>query len=529
MTAAAESRLDLVEPHMLGFLGMLGIDVEYVRAEGNTLWYLDRDGREVPVIDYAGGYGALVLGHNHPELVATAKSLLEAGAPILAQASLHPYASRVGATLNSVIQREFPGAEPYFTVFANSGAESIEVATKHAELDRVLRVQALLETIGAEADRTREAVLAGTAGVPAAAYHRLGLPEGADGPAGFDALLAEVTRHNGGLAARPPVFLTPEGSFHGKLVGSVQLTSNAAFRTPFAAMAAPARFVPLDEPGALAKIVEAERATALGLTVADGVVAVVEHDFPLFGAFVLEVIQGEGGIRVVSEEFAREIEQVCASVDCPIVVDEIQSGLGRTGAFFASSHLGLRADYFTLAKGLGGGIAKTSATLIRSSRYRKEFELLHSSTFAKDTFSSALALRVLELLEADGGAAYRLARENGDRLLALFEALRREFPEVVTDVRGKGLMLGLEFRDQSAATAPGIREAAQSGTFGYLLSGFLLRAHRIRTFPTASAVNTLRFEPSVHLRQAEVDQLETALRDLCAVLERQDEQRLFQG
>ncbi|AUG80443.1 class III aminotransferase [Kitasatospora sp. MMS16-BH015] len=513
MTAADAPELDLVEPHMLGFLTQLGIDVEYVRAEGNTLWYRDRDGREIPVVDYAGGYGALVLGHNHPELVATAQQLLADGTPILAQASLHPYASRVGAALNTILQREFPGAEPYFTVFANSGAESVEVAVKHAELDRVLRVQALFQTVEAETERARAAVAAGQAGDPAE----------------FDRLLAEVTAHNAELAGRAPLFLTPEGSFHGKLVASVQLTYNAAFRTPFAAMAAPARFVPLNEPGALAKIVEAERVSARSLAVADGTVRVVEHEFPLFCAFVLEVIQGEGGIRPVSEEFAREIEQVCAEIDCPIVVDEIQSGLGRTGAFFAASHLGLRADYITLAKGLGGGIAKTSATLIRAGRYRKEFELLHSSTFAKDTFSSALALRVLELLEADGGAAYRLAERSGERLLALFEALRREFPEVVTDVRGRGLMIGLEFRDQSAATAAGIREAAQSGVFGYVLSGFLLRAHRIRTFPTASAVNTLRFEPSVHLSQAEIDQLETALRDLCAVLARQDEHRLFQG
>jgi acetylornithine/succinyldiaminopimelate/putrescine aminotransferase len=241
------------------------------------------------------------------------------------------------------------------------------------------------------------------------------------------------------------------------------------------------------------------------------------------------VIQGEGGIQVVSAEFAREIERVCAEIDCPIVVDEIQSGLGRTGAFFASSHIGLRADYFTLAKGLGGGIAKTSATLIRSGRYRKEFELLHSSTFAKDTFSSALALKVLELLEADGGAAYRLAREAGQRLLTLFEALRRDFPQVVKDVRGKGLMLGLEFHDQSGSAVAAIQEAARSDTFGYVLSGYLLRAHRIRTFPTASAVNTLRFEPSVYLSQAEVDRLETALRELCSVLREQDAQRLFQG
>jgi glutamate-1-semialdehyde aminotransferase len=82
---------------MLEFLSFLGIDVEYVRGEGNTLYFIDGDNREVPVLDYAGGYGALVLGHNHPEIVAAAREFLDSGAPVLAQASRQPWAGRVAS------------------------------------------------------------------------------------------------------------------------------------------------------------------------------------------------------------------------------------------------------------------------------------------------------------------------------------------------------------------------------------------------------------------------------------------------
>ncbi|MEU4499304.1 aminotransferase class III-fold pyridoxal phosphate-dependent enzyme [Streptomyces sp. NPDC023998] len=527
--ASQTSELELAEPMMLQWLSMLGVDVEYVRGEGNTLHYLDDKGKQISVLDYAGGYGALILGHNHPEIVAAAKDFLDAGTPVLAQASRQSAASSVASTLNTILHREFGVDEPYFAVFSNSGAESVEVALKHAEFDRILRIQALGQEIAAHIDAARTTVQSGGAKVTEAAYDLLGIgtADRSGGISGFERLVAGIQRENAKRTSRPPLFLTLEGSFHGKLVGSVQLTHNASFRTPFAAMAPQARFIPFDQPEALGKVFEEERGTVFDVVVEGGEVTVVERDFPVFGAFVFEVIQGEGGIKVVTEELAAEIQRACAAADCPIVIDEIQSGMGRTGAFFASSLIGLRADYYTLAKSLGGGIAKAAVTLVSGSRYRHEFELVHSSTFAKDTFSSTLALKVLQLLEAEGGGAYRLAREWGDRLTALFHALRNEFPDVVKDVRGKGLMLGLEFHDQSASSVAGIRDAALTDTFGYIVSGYLFRAHRIRTFPTASAVNTLRFEPSVLLTDPEVDRLDVALRELCVILRDQSEQLFF--
>lgn len=212
-----------------------------------------------------------------------------------------------------------------------------------------------------------------------------------------------------------------------------------------------------------------------------------------------------------------------------MVIDEIQSGMGRTGAFLASSLIGLRGDYYVLAKSLGGGLAKTSVMLVRSGRYRDEFELVHSSTFAKDGFSTPIALKVLEMLEADDGLAYRLARERGARLAEALEGVRADFPDVVKEVRGKGLMLGLEFHDQSESSSAVVRDGSRSGLLGYTLSGYLLREHRVRTFPTASAGNTLRFAPSVHLTDAEIERLAEALRAVASVLRDGDEKRLTGG
>jgi acetylornithine/succinyldiaminopimelate/putrescine aminotransferase len=211
------------------------------------------------------------------------------------------------------------------------------------------------------------------------------------------------------------------------------------------------------------------------------------------------------------------------------IVDEIQSGMGRSGAFFASSHIGLQGDYYTMAKSLGGGIAKAGLTLVRGSLYRRDFELVHSSTYAKDSFSTLIAAKTVDLLEADGGRAYRQAAERGDQLMTMLRGLRDEFGTVVKDVRGRGMMVGLEFHDQSASSSDIIREQAQAGLLGYLFSGYLLRAHSIRIFPTASATNTLRFEPSVYLTDAEIAHAESGLRALIALIKDQDGETLLHG
>ncbi|WP_405487918.1 aspartate aminotransferase family protein [Streptomyces sp. NBC_00096] len=516
------AELELAEPYIGGLLASLGLGVQYLRAEGNTLFYRDTAGREVPVLDLVGGYGSTIIGHNNPEIVSYAKSLLDQGTPIHAQLSEHPCANELAQKVNSVIKREFATSDTYSAVFANSGAEAFEIAIKHAEFDRLMKVAALAEEIDANIESARAAVSGGASIVVDEIHVRLSADAGLAAGSGPDEVIAGIRSVNGERMAAPPVFLAPEGSFHGKLVGSVQFTHNADFRTPFKSLAVQCRFVPVHEPGALDKVIEAERKTLFDVVAEGRTVRVVERDLPVIGGFALEPVQGEAGIRPFDRETVQRIQQACAAIDCPVIVDEVQSGMGRTGAFFASSHLGLQGDYYTLAKSLGGGVAKTAMTLVRNSRYRKEFELVHSSTFAKDGFSTRIANRTVDLLEAGNGEVYRMAAERGSRLSGMLRKLHGEFGTVIKDVRGRGLMIGLEFHDQSDSTSESIAGYSRAGLFGYVLSGYLLRLHDIRIFPTASAANTLRLEPSVHITDAEIDRLESALRALLAVLRDQD-------
>ncbi|MBD0690982.1 aspartate aminotransferase family protein [Streptomyces sp. CBMA123] len=509
----------LAEPFLRAQLETLGLAVEYVRAEGDTLYRRGEDGREIPVLDLVGGFGATILGHHHPEVTSLAQELLAAQVPVHAQFSLHPYAETVARRLNDILRRETGDPGPYLAVFANSGAEAVEAAVKHAELDRGLKAAALLERIGESIERARRAARDGAPLSPAAQR----LADGGD----FEALAAAVTAVNRARAEEPPVLLALSGSFHGKLIGSVQLTHNPAVREPFRALAAPCRFVPAEDPETLAAAIAEERRTVLGLALCGGAVDLVEHQLPRLCALLLEPVQGEGGVRPLTAGYAREVQRICAEADCPIVVDEVQSGMGRTGTFLASSAIGLRGDYYVLAKSLGGGIAKAAVTLVHHGRHRPEFELLHSSTFAKDAFSTLIAARTLDLLEADGGALYRRAAERGERILKQLSGVRDDFKDVVVDVRGRGLMLGLELRDQSDSPSPVLRELSRAGVLGYAAAGHLLNAHALRVFPTASAVTTLRIEPSVGITDARIDQAEAALRALCEVLRAQDGERLL--
>lgn len=516
----------LTDSYLAEILNQAGLDAEYVSAAGDVLRMRGPEGESVPVLDFAGGYGALLLGHNHPEIVEFLRGLLAEEVPVLAQFSRQSAAEECAARLDSILRRETGTDTHYHSVFANTGAEAIEAAAKHAEFDRVRATGERIVEVSDNVDRVGALVTEGAARVPEHVWSALGtgVPETT---ATGEALVERVRERNAALDRTPPRFLAMKGGFHGKLMGSVGFTHNPGYRLPFGELAPRTDFVSFEDPAELELLLSPSGPTLTDLRVSDGEVALVDVPVRRFTALLVEPVQGEGGINLLSERTARRIQELCRSADCPVIVDEIQSGMGRTGSFLASSPLGLVGDYYVLAKALGGGIAKTAVALVREDRYRREFELLHSSTFAKDGLSTRVALRVLDILERDGGALYRAAADKGERLLALLEGVRAEYGDVIADVRGRGLMVGVEFRDQSGSPAQAISELASAGYLGYAISGYFLREHRIRTFPTASAVNTLRLEPSVNIGPQESKRFAEALRSVCELLRKHDAERLF--
>ena len=238
-----------------------------------------------------------------------------------------------------------------------------------------------------------------------------------------------------------------EGSFHGRTMGALALTSKAAYREPFEPLPGHVTFVPYGD------------AAALDAAVDDRTAAVV-----------LEPVQGEAGVVVAPEGYLQHARRTTLEHGALLWLDEVQTGVGRTGAWFAGSdeeHGGVRADVVTLAKGLGGGfpvgacigLGRAGSLLGPGS---------HGSTFGGNPVAAAAALAVLDTIEADG--LVDNARKRGERLR---EGLAHPS---VTEVRGRGLLVGLDLDGPYAGAV--VRAA--------LARGFIINdctASRIRFAP----------------------------------------------
>ena len=158
-------------------------------------------------------------------------------------------------------------------------------------------------------------------------------------------------------------------------------------------------------------------------------------------AIMVEGIQGEGGVRPLSDAYLQQIAALCKERDILLIVDEIQSGMGRTGDFWAHQHAGISADIVTTAKALANGLPM--GAVFCSEAVSEAFGPgSHGTTFGGGPFVSAVASRVLDIMQRDGLMAR--ARELGEWALEEFAALQAEFPRKISEIRGRGLMLGIE-------------------------------------------------------------------------------------
>lgn len=293
-------------------------------------------------------------------------------------------------------------------------------------------------------------------------------------------------------------FIALERGFHGKTLGALQLTANPAYREPFGLAGVPVVRVPANDLAAL------EAAFA-----ATGDLA----------GFIFEPVLGEGGVRPLTAEFVRRAAELCAVRDVPLIADECQTGVGRTGSFLASTALGVQPDYVILSKALGGGLAKISALLMRRERYDDRFDLQHTSTYAEDDHACALALRALALVD---DALLAAVRERGAQLVDGLRALAARHPAVIADVRGAGLLVAVEFRPQAVSPSFLLRFLSAQEDLGYVLTGHLLHEHQIRVAPTLSEPFALRLEPPARIAAADIARVLDALAEVCRRIESAD-------
>ncbi len=212
--------------------------------------------------------------------------------------------------------------------------------------------------------------------------------------------------------------ITLEGSFHGRTLATLTATGQDKVKDGFAPLPVGFRTVPFADFDALAAAVNEKTA-----------------------AILLEVVQGEGGIRILPEQYAQKVQALCQEKGILLIIDEVQTGMGRTGQYWAHQHFGLTPDIMTSAKALAGGLPM-GAVLATREVARGFVPGSHATTFGGSPFVSAAAIKVLQIMRRDG--LVERAKELGEQLRARLARTQNRFPDKIAQVRILGLMIGIE-------------------------------------------------------------------------------------
>ena len=287
------------------------------------------------------------------------------------------------------------------------------------------------------------------------------------------------------LHTKRNTFLSTLGGFHGKSLGSLSLMGKASFREPFLGALQDVRFAPYGDARALEH--EFAKAESVGTPIA---------------AFVVEPVQGEAGAVVPPDDYLPRARELCTRYGALMIADEIQTGMGRTGRLWGIDHWNVEPDIMCLGKSIGGGVMPLSAFISTPAIWEVLIPnpILHSTTFGGNPIACAAGIAAVAVtLEEDlpGQAAMK-----GEFLLKEFSALQMKYPNVLSGVRGKGLLIGLEFPND---------------TIGYRCAGALFR-RGVLVAGTYSKARTIRIEPplgiSIELLGEVLNRLEDSLREI---------------
>jgi len=262
------------------------------------------------------------------------------------------------------------------------------------------------------------------------------------------------------------------GGFHGKTYGGLSASGREVYRMPFQPLLPEFIHVPFGD-------VEAVAAACTDQT----------------AAVIVEPVQGENGVITPPDTYLPALRRLCTARGILLILDEVQTGLGRTGKLFACEHWDVVPDIMTLAKALGGGVMPIGA-FVGTPEVWEAFTpnpLLHSSTFGGNELACAAGLATIAAIREDDLPAH--AAMMGERLLPGLRAIGEKYPGTITEVRGKGLLIGMEFTDRDIAAL--------------VIAG--LAQQRILAAYTLNNPCVIRFEPPLIVQQEHIDRLLAAL------------------
>jgi ornithine--oxo-acid transaminase len=309
------------------------------------------------------------------------------------------------------------------------------------------------------------------------------------GSEGIEAAIKFARAHTGRAG-----LLYANGAFHGLTCGALSLMGDPFWREGFGPLLPETEGIPFDDADALERKLANKR----------------------FAAFIVEPIQAEAGVRVPSAEYFRTVQSLCRRYGTLLILDEVQTGMYRTGPFLALQRFAVDPDMVVLAKSMSGGLVPVSATLMTEAVYDSVYgslrrAIIHTSTFSENGLAMRAALATLEVLDVEklGGRAI----EAGEKLRTrLHQALHGY--EMVKTVRGEGLLLGIEF---TAPRSIRLRVAFEAFThihpamFGQIIVMRLFRDNGILTQICGNNFMVLKVAPPLVVTDAQIDEFVSAI------------------
>jgi putrescine aminotransferase len=274
------------------------------------------------------------------------------------------------------------------------------------------------------------------------------------------------------LYTRKPGFISTHNAFHGKSFGSLSVTGRPVFREPFQPLLQDVIHVDYGDAAAIEKSITNKTA-----------------------AVILEPVQGEAGVVIPPDDYLPRVREICSARGVLFIADEVQTGLGRTGALFGVNHWNVAPDILCLAKALSGGVIPC-ASFTTSDEIFASFHanpMYHSSTFGNNPLAATAAAKAIEITVRDR-LSERAARVGGD-LLKRLRKLQEKHPKAIQEVRGKGLLIGIEMHSEA---------------LGATLAERLYGA-RILVANALNKPEVIRIEPPLNIPEPYIDQLVEAL------------------
>ncbi len=257
-------------------------------------------------------------------------------------------------------------------------------------------------------------------------------------------------------------YISAYNSFHGRTFGSLSVTGQEKYHQGFEPLLSSVKFVPFN------------RADAIANAITDKTCAVI-----------LEPIQAEGGVNVPDREYLKKVREICDKAGILLILDEVQTGIGRTGKLFAYEHFGIEPDIMTLAKGLGGGIP-IGAVLTKEEIAQAFAPKTHASTFGGNPVACASAVATLETILEDGYLLDYCGRIS-KYFIKKLNSLKDKYPEKIKEIRGLGLLIGMQISSDGSQI---VKKCMEKG----LLIG------------TAGDGTVLRFTPPLIIEKDDIDE-----------------------